>query len=116
MERERKAGVRERTCGVDSAGPQRWPEAPFAVVLLSAALGAAVAQAAPSPDREAWRKVETGRITVVGTASDSRLVETAVTLRALVALLPGLVPGAFDPPPPLVAAFVHDAAHLATAC
>lgn len=115
MEWERKAGVRERTCGVDSAGPQRWPEAPFAVVLLSAALGAAVAQAAPSPDREAWRKVETGRITVVGTASDSRLVETAVTLRALVALLPGLVPGAFGPPPPLVAAVVHDAAHLAAA-
>lgn len=59
--------------------------------------------------------METGRTTVVGTASDSRLVETAVTLRALVAFLPALVPGAFGPPPPLVAAVVHDPAHLVAA-
>ena len=70
---------------------------------------------APAPDREAWRKVEAGSVTVVGTASDARLVETAVTLRALVALMPGLVPGAFGAPPPLVAVVVHDAGHLARA-
>ena len=68
-----------------------------------------------APDREAWRKVEAGSVTVVGTASDARLAETAVTLRALVALMPGLVPGAFGAPPPLVAAVVHDAGHLARA-
>ncbi len=59
--------------------------------------------------------METGRVTVVGTASDARLVETAATLRALFALMPGLVPGAFGGPPPLVAVVVHDAAHLARA-
>jgi hypothetical protein len=59
--------------------------------------------------------VEAGSVTVVGTASDARLVETAVTLRALVALMPGLVPGAFGAPPPLVAVVVHDAGHLARA-
>ena len=115
MERERKACLRAGPRGAYLARPQTRPETPFAAVLLAAALGAAVAQGAPAPDREAWRKVETGRITVVGTASDSRLAETAVTLRALVALLPGLLPGAFGPPPPLVAAVVHDARHLAAA-
>lgn len=69
------------------------------------------AGAAP-PDREAWRKVESGNVTVVGTASDTRLVETATALRVLVGLLPGLVPEAFGPPPPLVAAVVHDVSHL----
>lgn len=50
---------------------------------------------------------------MVGTASDPKLVETAVALRALVALLPGLVPGAFDATPPLVVAVAHDPGHLA---
>ncbi len=59
--------------------------------------------------------MEAGSVTVVGTASDARLAETAVTLRALVALMPGLVPGAFGAPPPLVAVVVHDAGHLARA-
>ena len=86
-----------------------------ALALLVASAGGAPALSAPAPvpDTEAWRKVEAGRVTVVGTASDTRLVETAVTLRALVALLPGLVPGAFGAPPPLVVAVVHDPAHLA---
>jgi hypothetical protein len=56
--------------------------------------------------------VSAGRVTVVGTASDARLVETAVTLRALVALLPALVPGAFRAPAPLVAAVAHEPGHL----
>ncbi len=59
--------------------------------------------------------MEAGSVTVVGTASDARLAETAVTLRALVALMPGLVPGAFGAPPPIVAVVVHDAGHLARA-
>ncbi|MCL4808340.1 MAG: hypothetical protein KJ062_11205, partial [Thermoanaerobaculia bacterium] len=57
-------------------------------------------------------KVESGNVTVVGTASDARIVETAITIRALSGLLSGLVPGAVGPPPPLVVAMVHDAAHL----
>jgi hypothetical protein len=82
---------------------------------IVAALLAAFPQSAPAtaPEREAWRKVEAGRVTVVGTASDAKLVETAVTLRALVDLLPGLVPGALGAPPPLVVAVAHDAGHLA---
>lgn len=88
----------------------------LALALLAAAGfgGAATSQPVPgaASDREAWRKVESGNVTVVGTASDAKLVETAVTLRALAGLLPGLVPGAFGPPPPLVVAIVHDAAHL----
>ncbi|MBK9087655.1 MAG: hypothetical protein IPL90_00840 [Holophagales bacterium] len=93
----------------------------LALAVLAAALGGTTALSAPvparppDPDREAWRKVEVGSVTVVGTASDARLTETAVTLRALVALLPGLVPGAFGASPPLVAAVVHDAGHLARA-
>ncbi len=89
------------------------------VALLPSLLGGALAFSAPAPapapGREAWRKVEVGSVTVVGTASDARLAETAVTLRALVALMPGLVPGAFGAPPPLVAVVVHDASHLALA-
>jgi hypothetical protein len=81
----------------------------------ASALSATAPARAPDLDREAWRKVEVGSVTVVGTASDARLVETAVTLRALVAILPGLVPGAFGAPPPLVAAIVHDPGHLARA-
>ena len=82
MEREREAGVREGSRGADSAGPQRRPEAPFAVVLLAAARSERPwPDGAPAPDREAWRKVEAGRVTVVGTASDAQLVETAVTIR-----------------------------------
>lgn len=80
-----------------------------------AALSAPATAPPPAPDREAWRKVEAGIVTVVGTASDARLLETAVTLRALVALLPALVPGAFGAPPPLVAVVVHEEAHLARA-
>lgn len=79
------------------------------------AFSAPAAAPSPAPDREAWRKVEAGSVTVVGTASDARLLETAVTFRALVALMPGLVPGAFGAPQPLVAAVVHDEAHLARA-
>ena len=96
-----------------------WPG--LALVFLAALPGAVPAFSAPAaahsaaPDREAWRKVEAGSVTVVGTASDARLVETAVTLRALVALMPGLVPGAFGASPTLVAAVVHDEAHLARA-
>lgn len=92
-----------------------------AFALLSPLLGGALALSAPvparppDPDREAWRKVEVGSVMVVGTASDARLAETAVTLRGLAALMPGLVPGAFGGPPPLVAVVVHDAAHLARA-
>ena len=93
----------------------------LALALLSSLLRGAAALSvtapvpAPAPDREAWRKVEAGSVTVVGTASDARLVETAGTLRALVALMPGLLPGAFGAPPPLVAVVVHDASHLARA-
>ena len=100
---------------------RRWrPSQPrLAVALLPSLLGGALALSAPAPasapDREAWRKVDAGSVTVVGTASDARLAETAVTLRALVALVPGLVPGAFGASPPLVAAVVHDAGHLALA-
>ncbi len=88
----------------------------LALALLAAGgFGTAAASSpasSPTPDREAWRKVESGNVTVVGTASDARLVETAITIRALSGLLSGLVPGAFGPPPPLVVAMVHDAAHL----
>lgn len=97
---------------------ERMPSRPrLAFALLSPLLGGALALSAPAPppDREAWRKVEVGSVAVVGTASDARLAETAVTLRALAALMPGLVPGAFGPPPPLVAVVVHDAGHLARA-
>lgn len=70
--------------------------------------------AAPRPAvvREPWRKVEAGPVTVVGTASDPRLVETAATLAALTALLPEIVPGAFGVPPPLVVALAHEPEHL----
>lgn len=57
--------------------------------------------------------MEAGRVTVVGTASDLKLFETAVTLRALLVALPRLVPAAFGPTPPLVVAVAHDPAHLA---
>jgi len=73
---------------------------------------AGASSAAPVRDGEAWRKVEAGRVTVVGTASDPKLVETAVTFRALLALLPDLAGGALGAFPPLVVAVVHDARHL----
>ncbi len=108
--------------GAFCAAEWRWrPSLAFALLAplvggASALSAAAPATApAPAPNREAWRKVEAGSVTVVGTASDARLAETAVTLRALVALMPGLVPGAFGAPPPLVAVVVHDAGHLARA-
>ena len=92
----------------------RTAAAALLVALLAApAAPARAAAAPPRGEREDWRKVDAGPVTVVGTASDARLVETAVTLRALVALLPGLVPGAFGPLPPLVAAVVRDPAQLA---
>ncbi|HMM36168.1 MAG TPA: hypothetical protein PKA62_15730, partial [Thermoanaerobaculia bacterium] len=53
--------------------------------LLPAAAGAALRPAEP---KESWRKVEAGPVTVVGTASDPRLAETAATLGVLVGLLP----------------------------
>jgi len=83
--------------------------------VLAAALLAAPPGSAPAADpaRESWRKVDAGSVTVVGTASDPKLVETAVALRALEALLPELVPGAFGAPPPLVVAVAHEPAHLA---
>lgn len=56
--------------------------------------------------------MEAGRVTVVGTASDPRLVETAGTLATLVALLPAVVPGAFGARPPLVVALAHEPEHL----
>lgn len=80
--------------------------------LLVLALVAAVPARSAPPAREAWRTLQAGRVTVVGTASDVRLVDTAVTLRALAALLPTLVPGTFEAPAPLVAAVVSDPAHL----
>lgn len=88
-----------------------------ASALLVGLLAAAVAPAqaagpAPRAEREDWRKVDAGPVTVVGTASDVRLAETAVTLRALVALLPGLLPGALGPLPPIVVAVVRDPAQL----
>jgi APA family basic amino acid/polyamine antiporter len=96
---------------------RRRAKAAASTLLVVALAGAAVparAAAPPAPAvREDWRKVDAGPVTVVGTASDARLAETAVTLRALVALFPGLVPGAFGPPPPLVAAVVRDRAQLA---
>ncbi|MBK9373700.1 MAG: hypothetical protein IPN03_08170 [Holophagales bacterium] len=103
----------EGTC--EERRPWRPSKPSLAAALLSPLLGGALAFSAPAPapDREAWRKVEVGSVTVVGTASDARLAETAVTLRALVALMPGLVPGAFGASPPLVAAVVHDTGHLA---
>ena len=66
----------------------------------------------PSAPRESWRKVEAGPVTVVGTASDPRLAETAATLGALVALLPEIVPGAFGSHPPLVVALAQEPEHL----
>jgi hypothetical protein len=57
--------------------------------------------------------VESGPVTVVGTASDPRLAETAATLGALVTLLPEIVPGAFGSRPPLVVALAHEPEHLA---
>mgnify|MGYP001767294545 CR=1 FL=1 len=82
--------------------------------LLGLLLPAAAEGAAPGPAvvRESWRKVEAGPVTVVGTASDPRLVETAVTLATLVALLPEVVPGAFGTRPPLVIALAHEPEHL----
>lgn len=56
--------------------------------------------------------MEAGPVTVVGTASDPRLVETAATLATLVALLPEVVPGAFGARPPLVVALAHEPEHL----
>ena len=84
--------------------------APLLAALLPAA--AAVEAQAVAP-RESWRKVEAGPVTVVGTASDPRLVETAATLGALVAILPEIVPGAFGSCPPLVVALAHEPEHLA---
>lgn len=86
-----------------------------AAALLFAALAVLVAPAgaAPQAAREDWRKVEAGEVTVVGTASEARLRETAATLRALVTLLPDLAPGAFGPLPPVVAAVVLEPARLA---
>ena len=105
--------------GGSRSGGRPWRPG-LALALLAPLLGGNSALSAPAPapvpanapDREAWRKVGAGSLTVVGTASDARLIETAFTLRALVALMPGLVPGAFGAPPPLVAAVVHDAGHL----
>ena len=95
------------------------PSLVLALLVASSGVAPALSAAAPVParaaDREAWQKVESGSVTVVGTASDARLVETAVTLRALVALVPALVPGAFGAPPAVVAAVVDDAGHLARA-
>ena len=85
--------------------------APLLATLLPAA-AAAGATPRPAAPRESWRKVEAGPVTVVGTASDPRLVETAATLGALVALLPEIVPGAFGSRPPLVVALAHEAEHL----
>ncbi len=56
--------------------------------------------------------MEAGPVTVVGTASDPRLAETAATLGALVAILPEIVPGAFGSRPPLVVALAHEPEHL----
>lgn len=82
--------------------------------VLAILLPALAEGAAPRPAvvRESWRKVEAGPVTVVGTASDPRLVETAATLGTLVALLPGIVPGAFGSRPPLVVALAHEPEHL----
>ena len=86
--------------------------APLLAAFLPAA-GAAGAAARPAGPPESWRKVEAGPVTVVGTASDPRLVETAATLGALVAILPEIVPGAFGSCPPLVVALAHEPEHLA---
>ena len=83
----------------------------FALAAFSPA-PATAAEAARPAVRESWRKVEAGPVTVVGTASDPRLLETAATLRAVVALLPGLVPRTFESPPPLVVALAHEPKHL----
>ncbi len=105
----------EGTC--EDRRPWRPSQPRLAAALLPSLLGGALAFSVPAPasapTREAWRKVEAGSVTVLGTASDARLAETAVTMRALVALMPGLVPGAFGASPPLVAVVVHDAGHLA---
>ncbi|MHB1046337.1 MAG: hypothetical protein ACYC4P_10010 [Thermoanaerobaculia bacterium] len=85
--------------------------APLLAALLPAAAAAGAAPR-PAPPRESWRKVESGPVTVVGTASDPRLVETAATLGALVAILPEIVPGAFGSRPPLVVALAHEPEHL----
>lgn len=84
-----------------------------ALALIFAALAApgGAFSAAPAP-REAWRKTEAGRVTVVGTASDAKILETAVTMRGLALVLPGLVPGAFGRGPSLVVAVVHEREHL----
>ncbi|HPA50338.1 MAG TPA: hypothetical protein PLP50_01940 [Thermoanaerobaculia bacterium] len=86
------------------------PLAPLLALLLAAAAEGAAPR--PAVVRESWRKVEAGPVTVVGTASDPRLVETAATLAALTALLPEIVPGAFGAPPPLVVALAHEPEHL----
>ncbi|MHB8798077.1 MAG: hypothetical protein ACYDBY_06390 [Thermoanaerobaculia bacterium] len=85
--------------------------APLLAALLPAA-AAAGAPPRPAAPRESWRTVESGPVTVVGTASDPRLAETAATLGALVALLPEIVPGAFGSRPPLVVALAHEPEHL----
>lgn len=96
-------GARERAGRVPHPGV-------FAALVLA---GTALPAESAALPREDWRKVDAGPVTVVGTASDVRLADTAVTLRALAALLPDLVPGAFGPPPPVVAAVVRDPAQLA---
>ncbi len=85
--------------------------APLLAALLPAATAAGAAPR-PAAPRESWRKVESGPVTVVGTASDPRLSETAATLGALVAILPEIVPGAFGSRPPLVVALAHEPEHL----
>ena len=85
---------------------------PGLLTALAALLLGGASAAAPVRGGEAWRKVEAGRVTVVGTASDVKLVETAVTFRALLALLPDLAGGALGTSPPLVVAVVHDGRHL----
>ncbi len=95
--------------GGPTTGRTRWPSL---LPALAALLLGGTSSAAPVRGGEAWREVEAGRVTVVGTASDVKLVETAVTFRALLALLPSLAGGAPGMPPPLVVAVVHDARHL----
>ena len=116
---ERDAGL-QVPCGSRRPGKGRTLALLAAVSLVASLVSASVTAErltpqppAPAREREAWRAVEAGPVTVVGTASDPKLVETAETLRALVSLLPGLVPGAFGATPALVVAVAHDPGHLA---